>query len=158
MKQEMQTKPAATPEADPFIEGAAAAAAPGYEVTVDGETLNLTFEQLLEAAAAGLSRRNESARLTRAAARVPSGEIYAAFLREYPDVKPEEIPQSVWQDAQAEGSLVSAYRKWEIERLRAQLAALTTNRKNQETAVGPAAGDGEPAGTDPVAEALLGGR
>lgn len=143
-------------ENDPFEEaGATPPTAQQYPVTVDGETVQLTLEQLTEAAAAGLSRRDESARLGHAAAQVPSGEIYAAFVREYPSVKPTDIPESVWQDAQAENSLVSAYRKWENENMRAKLAALEKNSLNRESAVGSATGDGEPAGYDPVAAALL---
>lgn len=158
MKQEIKMQAQTPPRAedDPFDGTAAAGRASGtYAVTVDGEALELTLEQLLEAAAAGLSRRSESARMDRAAARVPAGEVYAAFLRAYPEVKPDDIPEAVWQDAQAEGSLVSAYRKWENEQLRAQLKALEKNAANRGQAVGPASGDGQPAGYDPVAEALL---
>lgn len=81
--------------------------------------------------------------------------IYAAFVREYPEIKPEDIPSEVWQRAQEENSLVSAYRRYEIETLKAKLAALEKNAENEKNAVGPAAGDGEPAGTDPVIAALL---
>ena len=66
------------------------------------------------------------------------------------------IPQQVWEWAQQEGSLVSAYRKWEIAELRDELAALEMNQKNRRAAVGPAQSDGEPAGVDPVTLALLG--
>ena len=45
---------------------------------------------------------------------MPNGQIYAAFVEEYPDVRPEDIPQQVWEWAQQEGSLVSAYRKWRL--------------------------------------------
>ena len=63
-------------------------------------------------------------RRNRAANALPNGQIYAAFVEEYPDVRPEDIPQQVWEWAQQEGSLVSAYRKWEIAELRDELAAL----------------------------------
>ncbi len=79
-----------------------------------------------------------------------------AFVEEYPEVKPEDIPQQVWEWAQQEGSLVSAYRKWEILELKDELAALEVNQKNRRAAVGPAQSDGEPAGVDPVTLALLG--
>ena len=73
-----------------------------------------------------------------------------------PDVRPEEIPPQVWEWAQQEGSLVSAYRKWEILELKDELAALEMNQKNRRAAVGPAQSDGEPSGVDPVTLALLG--
>ena len=119
-----------------------------YPVEVDGEVIELTMDELLEAAAQGLSNRAANA--------MPNGQIYAAFVEEYPDVRPEDIPQQVWEWAQQEGSLVSAYRKWEIAELRDELAALEMNQKNRRSAVGPAQSDGEPTGVDPVTLALLG--
>lgn len=163
--QNMQAVPAA---ADPFAQsmpaqntGAPAAqAAQGgqqtFPVPVDGQTVELTLEQLIEAASLGLSKQNAYVRRNRAANGMPNGQIYAAFVEEYPDVRPEEIPQQVWQWAQQEGSLVSAYRKWEILELKDELAALEMNQKNRRAAVGPAQSDGEPAGVDPVTLALLG--
>ena len=115
-----------------------------------------TLEELIDAAAQGLSKRNAYIRRNRAANAMPNGQIYAAFVEEYPDVRPEDIPQQVWEWAQQEGSLVSAYRKWEIAELRDELAALEMNQKNRRAAVGPAQSDGEPVGVDPVTLALLG--
>ena len=127
-----------------------------YPVEVDGDIVELTLEELIDAAAQGLSKRNAYIRRNRAANAMPNGQIYAAFVEEYPDVRPENIPQQVWEWAQQEGSLVSAYRKWEIAELRDELAALEMNQKNRRAAVGPAQSDGEPTGVDPVTLALLG--
>ena len=77
----------------------------------------------------GLSKQNAYVRRNRAANGMPNGQIYAAFVEEYPEVKPEDIPQQVWEWAQQEGSLVSAYRKWEILELKDELAALEVNGK-----------------------------
>ena len=93
-----------------------------YPVEVDGDIVELTLEELIDAAAQGLSKRNAYIRRNRAANAMPNGQIYAAFVEEYPDVRPEDIPQQVWEWAQQEGSLVSAYRKWEIAELRDELA------------------------------------
>lgn len=156
---------AAAPTVDPFAQGAAAqntgdpAAQAGqqtYPVPVDGEMRQLTLEELIQAASLGLSKQNAYIRRNRAANGMPNGQIYAAFVEEYPDVRPEEIPPQVWEWAQQEGSLVSAYRKWEILTLKDELAALEMNQKNRRAAVGPAQSDGEPAGVDPVTLALLG--
>ena len=100
-----------------------------------GNTDDIHAEYL---AAQGLSKRNAYIRRNRAANAMPNGQIYAAFVEEYPDVRPEDIPQQVWEWAQQEGSLVSAYRKWEIAELRDELAALEMNQKNRRAAVGPA--------------------
>ena len=155
-----QTPPPA--EVNPFAQGSAvpqeaqAGAQQTYPVPVDGQMVELTLDELIQAASLGLSKQNAYIRRNRAANGIPNGQIYAAFVEEYPDVRPEDIPQQVWEWAQQEGSLVSAYRKWEILELRDELAAMEMNQKNRRAAVGPAQSDGEPAGVDPVTLALLG--
>lgn len=158
-----RTQPQAAPAAElnPFAQGAPAEAAQPpaeqtFPVPVDGQTVELTLDELIQAASLGLSKQNAYVRRNRAANGIPNGQIYAAFVEEYPDVRPEDIPQQVWEWAQQEGSLVSAYRKWEILELKDELAAMEMNRKNRRAAVGPAQSDGEPAGVDPVTLALLG--
>lgn len=158
-----RTQPQAAPAAElnPFAQGAPAKAAQPpaaqtFPVPVDGQTVELTLDELIQAASLGLSKQNAYVRRNRAANGIPNGQIYAAFVEEYPDVRPEDIPQQVWEWAQQEGSLVSAYRKWEILELKDELAAMEMNRKNRRAAVGPAQSDGEPAGVDPVTLALLG--
>ena len=149
MQEPNNRNPKNTMPLDPFAaaEAPVQSAETTYPVEADGEIHELTLDELIEAAAQGLSRHN---------AYVPNGQIYAAFVEEYPDVRPEDIPQQVWEWAQQEGSLVSAYRKWEIAELRDELAALEMNRRNRRAAVGTAQTDGEPAGIDPVTLALLG--
>nr|WP_297170983.1 hypothetical protein [uncultured Agathobaculum sp.] len=158
-----QTQPPAPSEANPFASAGAdmqPQAQPGtqqtFPVPVDGQTVELTIDELIQAASLGLSKQNAYVRRNRAAAGMTNGQIYAAFVEEYPDVRPEDIPQQVWQWAQQEGSLVSAYRKWEILTLKDELEAMEMNQKNRRAAVGPAQSDGEPAGVDPVTLALLG--
>ncbi|MDO5141504.1 MAG: hypothetical protein Q4D31_00615 [Eubacteriales bacterium] len=149
------------PMTDPFAADTPAAAAPQppqptFSVPVDGQLVTLTLDELIEAASLGLSKQNAYVRRNRAANALPDGQIYAAFVEEYPTVRPEDIPAQVWDWAQQEGSLVSAYRKWEIAELRDALAALEINQRNRRAAVGSAHSDGEPAGVDPVTLALLG--
>ena len=150
MQEPNNRNPENTMPLDPFAaaEAPVQSAETTYPVEADGEIHELTLDELIEAAAQGLSRHNANA--------LPNGQIYAAFVEEYPDVRPEDIPQQVWEWAQQEGSLVSAYRKWEIAELRDELAALEMNRRNRRAAVGTAQTDGEPAGIDPVTLALLG--
>ena len=150
-------KAGAPAEADIFSEETAAQSAePTYEVQVDNQTLRLTLPQLIEAAGAGLTKRSQSIRTGTAARTVPNGQTYAEFLVEYPDVQPSDIPPEVWEQAAREDSLVSAYRKYELDRLRAELAALQKNRENAAGEIGPAASDGETPAADPVVRALLG--
>lgn len=136
--------------------GASAGGTQTYAVQVDGQTLELTLEQLVQAAQAGLDTQNQAVRREHAAAATPMGDVYAAFLAEYPNVAPADIPPEVWQDAQTEGSLVAAYRKYELAQLRMQLAALTRDKANRALAIGSAASDGEAPEGDPIVRALLG--
>ena len=57
-----------------------------YPVEVDGDIVELTLEELIDAAAQGLSKRNAYIRRNRAANAMPNGQIYAAFV---------DIPMSV---------------------------------------------------------------
>lgn len=147
-------------QVNPFAEGEAQAAPQEQTITleVDGQDITLNMDQLVAAAVSGLSRKAEIIRMTGAAGQVPSGQVYANFIAAYPEVQPGEIPAEVWEDAHMEGSLVSAYRKHEIAQLKGRLAALEQNERNRTQAVGPAAGDGQPAQTDPVIHALRGER
>lgn len=145
-------------ENNPFEEQPAPQDAQEQTITleVDGQEIVLTMEQLVQAAMNGLSRRAEVVRMAGAAGQVPNGQVYANFIANYPAVQPGEIPPEVWQDAKMEGSLVSAYRKYEIGQLKARIAALEQNAVNRTQAVGSAAGDGQPAQLDPVVSALRG--
>lgn len=127
-----------------------------YEIQVDGETLQLTLPQILEAAQAGLTKRSQNIRRDGAMQEMDNGAIYAAFLEEYPDVAPTDIPQEVWDLAAREGSLVAAYRKYELMQLRMELDTLQKNEQNRQSEVGSAASDGETPAADPVVRALLG--
>ena len=90
MQEPNNRNPENTMPLDPF----AAAKAPvqsaetTYPVEADGEIHELTLDELIEAAAQGLSRHNAYVRRNRAANALPNGQIYAAFVEEYPDVRP----------------------------------------------------------------------
>lgn len=127
-----------------------------FTLEVDGKPMELTMEQLLQAAKAGLEQGNRMARRQNIAGQVPDGEVYAQFLEAYPDIKPDEIPAEVWNAANQDGNLLSAYRRYEIEKLRAELEAIRKNQDNRKNAVGSAVTDGEAAETDPIIAALFG--
>lgn len=61
---------------------------------------------------------------------------FLAFTREYPDVKPEDIPKEVWAEFNSGKSLVGAYSKFENKKLRERLAAAEQNTKNRERSTG----------------------
>ena len=60
---------------------------------------------------------------------------YEDFLKEFPDVNPEDIPKEVFEDAE-NSSLSNAYMKWQLKELQNQLSIAKTNEKNKEAVVG----------------------
>ena len=142
---------------------------PMYPVTVDGETMELTLEQLIAAAEQGLSRMNQQAQRDEMGGMPPvagaenpemmpegDSEGYRRFQQAYPDVRPTEIPEQVWAQAGQTGDLLEAYRLHEIMQLRQEIADLRMNQKNRERDVGSARSDGESMITDPIILALMG--
>ncbi len=140
---------------------------PTYAVTVDGQTLELTLEQLIAAAEQGLSRANDAAKTGPAggmpeqmngAMRGPFAQpnVYQSFLSAYPDINAQDIPPEVWDEANRSGDLLDAYRAYEIRKLREELEQLRKNADNRRMDVGSARSDGENNITDPIILALMG--
>lgn len=127
-----------------------------YPVTVDGQTMQLTLSQLIAAAEKGLSQENSAVRREQAAETMPEGQIYQAFLNEYPEIRPDEIPPEVWDAANQSGDLLGAYRVYEIRKLREELEDFRRNERNRRMDVGSARSDGENTITDPIILALMG--
>lgn len=70
-------------------------------------------------------------------------EEITAFVKEFPDVKAEQIPSSVWEEVGKGGSLIQLYRDHvnrekdaEITRLKAENEKLKTENKNRERSTG----------------------
>ena len=120
-----------------------------YAVTVDGQTLELTLEQLIAAAEQGLSRANDAAKRSQNGGQGGQSNVYQSFLSAYPDVNAQDIPPEVWDDANRSGDLLGAYRAFEIRKLR-------KNADNRRMDVGSARSDGENTITDPIILALMG--
>ena len=127
-----------------------------YPVNVDGQTIELTLEQLIAAAEQGLSKANAAAYRGQAAENVPGGNVHQAFLDEYPEIQPDEIPPEVWDSANRSGDLLGAYRVYELHKLRKELEELKKNAENRKMDVGSARSDGENNITDPIILALMG--
>lgn len=62
--------------------------------------------------------------------------MFANFLAAYPNVKAEEIPQEVWEDAGRTFDLNGAYQRWENRQLRKEIETLRQNQKNKERSTG----------------------
>ena len=127
-----------------------------YPVEVDGQVMQLTLTQLINAARKGLQQANGEVRRDQAVSSVPEGETYRSFLHEYPDIRPTEIPPEVWDAANQSGDLLGAYRAYEIKKLREELEEYRKNEQNRRMDVGSARSDGENTTTDPIILALMG--
>lgn len=127
-----------------------------YAVTVDGQTLELTLEQLIAAAEQGLSRANDAAKRSQNGRQGGQSNVYQSFLSAYPDINAQDIPPEVWDDANRSGDLLGAYRAFEIRKLREELEQLRKNADNRRMDVGSARSDGENTITDPIILALMG--
>lgn len=60
---------------------------------------------------------------------------YADFVEQFPNVKPEDIPKEVFENAQ-NSNLVSAYKDWLIKDLETKLQIQKQNAKNANSAIG----------------------
>lgn len=83
----------------------------------------------------------------------------ARFMKVYPDVKGEDIPKKVWDDAEAMGDLTAAYIKYnsaklseENERLKRELEQAKQHQKNKERSMGSSQSVGSGATKDPFDE------
>lgn len=130
-----------------------------YPVNVDGETVELTLEQLIAAAEKGLSRMNSEAQMDgmmQQGGQYQQPSQYGRFASAYPQMRPTDIPEEVWQEANRTGDLLEAYRIYEINQLRQELQDLKMNQRNRELDVGSARSDGKSQVTDPIILALMG--
>ena len=84
---------------------------------------------------------------------------YEDFLKEFPDVNPEEIPKEVFEDAE-NSSLSNAYMKWQLKEMKTKLDVAKQNEKNSKASVGGVTDTGptnEKHERDPFLEGFLDG-
>ena len=60
---------------------------------------------------------------------------YEDFLKEFPDVNPDDIPKEVFEDAE-KSSLSNAYLKWQLKEMKNKLSVAEQNEKNSKASVG----------------------
>lgn len=62
---------------------------------------------------------------------------FLRFAQEYPDVKPSDIPKTVWEDyAGGKGDLADLYARYENKQLKQELEAMKQNEKNRARSTG----------------------
>lgn len=59
-----------------------------------------------------------------------------SFIKAFPDVKADDIPESVWLEVRNGADLTSAYTRYENKQLRSRIAAIEQNQKNAERSTG----------------------
>lgn len=59
-----------------------------------------------------------------------------SFIKAFPDVKADDIPESVWIEVMNGADLTSAYTRYENKQLRNRIAAIEQNQKNAERSTG----------------------
>lgn len=68
------------------------------------------------------------------------------FFQNYPDVKPEEIPQEVWERNTQGVPLKYAYMEYELKHLKDRLGKFEKNDSNSQSTAGSVTGQGAPEG------------
>ena len=63
-------------------------------------------------------------------------EAIDRFLQLYPEVKGEDIPQSVWDEANRLGDLVGPWQKYQNKKLSEEIETLRQNKRNRERSTG----------------------
>lgn len=107
---------------------------------------------------------NGEARQPKAAQRVK--EDVGAFIRRFPDVKPEAIPREVWDRVSAGARLADAYAAWkqdqdtaavreENKQLKLELEAAKQNGRNRQRSIGSQATSAGETGRDDFLAALM---
>lgn len=71
----------------------------------------------------------------RAKAENDKNKQYVDFVEQFPNVKPEDIPKEVFENAQ-NSNLVSAYKDWLIKDLETRIQIKEQNEKNAKSAIG----------------------
>lgn len=79
-------------------------------------------------------------------------EAVQKFVAAYPNVKAEDIPQSVWQEVQKTGDLLGAYTRYENAELKKRISAMETNEKNARRSTGSRKTAGSGKARDPFDE------
>lgn len=74
---------------------------------------------------------------------------YADFVEQFPNVKPEDIPKEVFENAQS-SNLVAAYKDWLIKDLETKLQIKEQNEKNAKSAIGSVTESGNTKKQEPI--------
>jgi hypothetical protein len=127
-----------------------------YTIKYNGNLIEMTIDELKANAQKGLNYDRVKAQRDMLAQREGLSGVYLEFLEAYPEVNPLSIPQEVWDAANREGNLLSAYRAFENRQLKAKITAMEQNLKNKKSAIGSAGTSGDAGHMDPFLAGLLG--
>lgn len=123
-------------------------------VKYNGKELEMTMEELKAAAQKGLNY--DKVKAQRDALSQEEDDLgLSSFLDEYPNIDPESIPQEVYEKAQEEGGLLSAYRVHILKTQANEIEQLKKENENLKKSPGTLTTDGE-SSYDPFLAGLFG--
>lgn len=99
-----------------------------YEEAVDRIQLSVQQQQIQQQMQQQLSPEAIAETMRRASLQT--------FLQKYPDVKPKDIPQEVWDDMNKTNNLVASYAAWKAKELANENEILKQNAKNKARSTG----------------------
>lgn len=120
----------------------------GREISESNALLKIQKDRAEKKAAAKAAAKRE-AETKEAETNRKSAESIQRFVAEYPGVKADDIPQTVWEEAKKDGDLLGAYTRFELKKLKAENEALKQNEKNKARSTGSRKTEGAAAAKDP---------
>ena len=98
---------------------------------------NISYEEAIGRIQVNVAKEQAKQQLSPEAIReTMRRESLQTFLQKYPDVKPKDIPQEVWDDMNNTNSLVASYAAWEAKKLASENEILKQNAKNKARSTG----------------------
>lgn len=77
---------------------------------------------------------------TRILEKQKQSEPFDEFIRQYPDVRGEDIDKSVWEEFSRTGDLAGAYARFENRQLKTKIEMMERNGQNKKKSIGETAG------------------
>ena len=98
---------------------------------------NISYEEAVNRIQTNIQKQQIAQKLSPEAIReTMRRESLQTFLQTYPDVKPKDIPQEVWDDMNKTNNLVASYAKYEAKKLAEENKILAQNAKNKARSTG----------------------
>jgi hypothetical protein len=124
----------------------------GKEISESEALLTVQKQETEKAQARAQAKQDEAKKLEeqkQAEAEQKKNADVARFVENFPNVKAEEIPQSVWEEVRKGADLTAAYARYQNAELKKEIEALKLNEKNRTRSTGSRKTAGASAAKDP---------